>query len=205
MEKNLHQFIQLATKAHEGQWRRPTIIDYNQLEKLIGGSSACDLQAECFVNNIYKYNNKLITKLSNDEYYYSKPYITHPLEVMNILTTEEEQIIAVLHDVFEKCSGWCLGRVMDDSKFYIKYRPENIEYIITANVYWALTIISKDKHVKYNDYIYNMIHDIKLDGTPNKLAIKVKIADILSNLSDHPSEYAKQKYAKALPILLQGI
>ena len=55
---------------------------------------------------------------------------------------------------------------------------------------------------KYNDYIYNMIHDIKLDGTPNKLAIKVKLADIFSNLSDNPSEYAKQKYAKALLILL---
>ena len=201
----LEQAIQLANKAHEDQWRKPTIINYSQLEKLIGGSSACDLQAECFVNNVYKYNNKLITKLNDDEYYYYKPYITHSLEVMNMLSTKEEQIVAVLHDVFEKCPNWCLGRIMDDSEFYIKDRSENIEYITTANVYWALMLISKDKHVKYNDYIYNMIHDIKLDGTPNKLAVKVKLADILSNLSDNPSNYAKQKYAKALPILLQGI
>ena len=205
MELNLYQSIQLATKAHEGQWRRPTIINYSQLEKLIGGSSACDLQAECFVNNVYKYNNELITKLNDDEYYYSKPYITHSLEVMNMLSTEEEQIVAVLHDVFEKCPGWCLGRVMDDSKFYIKDRSENIEYITTANVYWALMLISKDKHITYDVYIQKLINDIKLDGTPNKLAIKVKLADILSNLSDNPSEHAKQKYAKALPILLRGI
>ena len=189
MELNLHQSIQLATKAHEGQFR------------LSVAKCIPDLESYSKIRPDNKVERTFLTNMYN----VAKPYITHPLEVMRMMTTEEEQIVGVLHDVFEKCPGWCLGRVMDDSKFYVKYQPENIEYITTANVYWALTLISKDKHVKYNDYIYNMIHDIKLDGTPNKLAIKVKLADILSNLSDNPSNYAKQKYAKALPILLQGI
>lgn len=204
MELNLHQSIQLATKAHEGQYRTPTkVFPVNQhtltnyeITKL-QQNNGTDFSI-CKEDGEYSMNIHL-------ELFIAKPYITHSLEVMNMLSTEEEQIVAVLHDVFEKCPNWCLGRVMDDSKFYIKDRSENIEYITTANVYWALMLISKDKHVKYNDYIYNMIHDIKLDGAPNKLAIKVKLADILSNLSDNPSNYAKQKYAKALPILLQGI
>ena len=204
MELNLHQSIQLATKAHEGQYRTPTkVFPINQhtltnyeITKL-QQNNGTDFSV-CKEDGEYSMNIHL-------ELFIAKPYITHPLEVMNMLSTEEEQIVAVLHDVFEKCPNWCLGRIMDDSEFYVKYQPENVEYITTANVYWALTLISKDKHVKYNDYIYNMINNIKLDGTPNKLAIKVKIADILTNLSDHPSEYAKQKYAKALPILLQGI
>lgn len=204
MELNLHQSIQLATKAHEGQYRTPTkVFPVNQhtltnyeITKL-QQNNGTDFSI-CKEDGKYSMNAHL-------ELFIAKPYITHSLEVMNMLSTEEEQIVAVLHDVFEKCPNWCLGRVMDDSKFYIKDISENIEYITTANVYWALMLISKDKHVKYNDYIYNMIHDIKLDGTPNKLAIKVKLADILSNLSDNPSNYAKQKYAKALLILLRGI
>lgn len=204
MELNLHQSIQLATKAHEGQYRTPTkVFPVNQhtltnyeITKL-QQNNGTDFSI-CKEDGEYSMNIHL-------ELFIAKPYITHSLEVMNMLSTEEEQIVAVLHDVFEKCPGWCLGRVMDDSKFYIKDRSENIEYITTANVYWALMLISKDKHITYDTYIQKLINDIKLDGTPNKLAIKVKLADILSNLSDNPSNYAKQKYAKALPILLQGI
>ena len=200
----LEQAIQLATKAHEGQYRTPTkVFPINQ--HTLANYEITKLQQNnetdfsiCKEDGEYSMNSHL-------ELFISKPYITHSLEVMNMLSTEEEQIVAVLHDVFEKCPDWCLGRIMDDSEFYIKDRSENIEYITTANVYWALTLISKDKHVKYNDYIYNMIHDIKLDGTPNKLAIKIKLADIIYNLADNPSEHAKQKYAKAIPILLQGI
>ena len=201
---DLIKAVVLATEAHRGQYRTPTKVFpvnehtlYNHEITKLQQNNGTDFSI-CKEDGEYSMNSHL-------ELFISKPYITHSLEVMNMLSTEEEQIVAVLHDVFEKCPGWCLGRIMDDSKFYIKDKSENVEYITTANVYWALTLISKDKHIKYNDYIYNMIHDIKLDGAPNKLAIKVKIADILSNLSDHPSEYAKQKYAKALPILLQGI
>ena len=189
MELNLHQSIQLATKAHEGQFR------------LSVAKCIPDLESYSKIRP----DNKVERTFLANMYNVAKPYITHPLEVMRMMTTEEEQIVGVLHDVFEKCPGWCLGRVMNNSKFYIKDRSENIEYITTANVYWALMLISKDKHIPYDAYIQKLISDIKLDGRPNKLAIKVKLADIICNLADNPSEYAKQKYAKALPILLQGI
>lgn len=204
MELNLHQSIQIATKAHEGQYRTPTkVFPVNQ--HTLANYEITKLQQNngtdfsvCKEDGEYSMNIHL-------ELFIAKPYITHPLELMNMLSTEEEKIVAVLHDVFEKCPGWCLGRIMDDSKFYVKDRSENIEYITTANVYWALMLISKDKHIHYDVYIQRLINDIKLDGTPNKLAIKVKLADIFHNMLCDPSEHAKQKYLKALPILLKGI
>lgn len=197
----LEQAIELATKAHEGQWRKPRLITDKEFKdnfSLI--EQSVNLEENFILDNGYKV---IITEPKH--IFIEEPYIIHPLAVMEMMDRDEEKIVAILHDVFEKCPGWCLGRVMDDSKFYIKYQPENVKYITTANVYWALTLISKDKHVKYNDYIYNMIHAIKLDGTPNKLAIKVKLADIFHNLSDNPSKHAKEKYLKALPILLKSL
>jgi (p)ppGpp synthase/HD superfamily hydrolase len=34
------------------------------------------------------------------------PYILHPLRMMMGLTSDEERIVAVLHDVCEDCPGW---------------------------------------------------------------------------------------------------
>jgi (p)ppGpp synthase/HD superfamily hydrolase len=39
------------------------------------------------------------------------PYILHPLRMMLALSTPDERIVAVLHDVREDCSGWTLDRL----------------------------------------------------------------------------------------------
>jgi (p)ppGpp synthase/HD superfamily hydrolase len=39
------------------------------------------------------------------------PYILHPLRVMLRLDTNEERIVAVLHDVVEDCKGWSFKRL----------------------------------------------------------------------------------------------
>lgn len=72
-----------------------------------------------------------------------------------------------------------------------------IYYIKTETTAKSLYYLTKQKEQSYNDYIYNISQD--------KLATKVKLADIVCNLADSPSEHAKQKYLKALPILLKGI
>jgi (p)ppGpp synthase/HD superfamily hydrolase len=38
------------------------------------------------------------------------PYILHPLRMMMDLTSAEERIVAVLHDVCEDCPGWTFER-----------------------------------------------------------------------------------------------
>ena len=39
------------------------------------------------------------------------PYILHPLRMMMDLTSPEERIVAVLHDVCEDCPGWTFERL----------------------------------------------------------------------------------------------
>ena len=39
------------------------------------------------------------------------PYILHPLRMMMTLTSTEERIVAVLHDVCEDCPGWTFERL----------------------------------------------------------------------------------------------
>ena len=39
------------------------------------------------------------------------PYIQHPLRVMRHMTTDEERIVAVLHDVVEDSKKWDLAQL----------------------------------------------------------------------------------------------
>jgi (p)ppGpp synthase/HD superfamily hydrolase len=39
------------------------------------------------------------------------PYILHPLRMMLSLSSSDERIVAVLHDVCEDCQGWTLDRL----------------------------------------------------------------------------------------------
>ena len=39
------------------------------------------------------------------------PYILHPLRMMLSLSSADERIVAVLHDVCEDCPGWTLDRL----------------------------------------------------------------------------------------------
>ena len=188
---NLKEAIALAQEAHEGQWRHPTIINYAELIRLIGASYACDLQGGCFKDNVYKHNNKLITKIDDNNYYYSSPYITHPLAVMEMMATTEEKIVAVLHDVFEESITYQLFQ--EGSRYFIKTNSNNV--LTSSSVYYALQCLTKRKNEPYDNYIK--------DIAENKLATKIKIADMVHNLSESPSEYAKEKYIQVLPILLK--
>jgi (p)ppGpp synthase/HD superfamily hydrolase len=42
------------------------------------------------------------------------PYILHPLRMMLGLSSPDECIVAVLHDVVEDCPGWTFDRLRDE-------------------------------------------------------------------------------------------
>jgi (p)ppGpp synthase/HD superfamily hydrolase len=42
------------------------------------------------------------------------PYILHPLRMMLNLSTTDERIVAVLHDVCEDCPGWTFERLKSE-------------------------------------------------------------------------------------------
>lgn len=60
----------------------------------------------------------------------------------------------------------------------------------------ALKLLTKDKYDDYGDYIEAI--------SRNAYARSVKIADILDNLGDNPTDKAAIKYVKALLILLEA-
>jgi len=88
-----------------------------------------------------------------------KPYILHTLRVMLQMTDEVEMIAAVLHDAIE------------DSKLTLQdLRKSDIPEEAIA----ALSVLTKSKNIEYDKYI----SEVK----QNRLAVKIKIADLEDNL-----------------------
>jgi (p)ppGpp synthase/HD superfamily hydrolase len=87
------------------------------------------------------------------------PYILHPLRVMLKMTTEDEMIVAVLHDVIE------------DSDLTVKrLRQEGF----ASEILDVLECLTKRDGEEYGEYIERV--------RMNPRAIKVKIADLEDNL-----------------------
>lgn len=191
----LEQAIELATEAHKDQWRKSEPID----------AESFNLFLKCTKNAVFPHilsnGNKIF--FLNEELVMQKSYITHPLAVMNMMDTEEEKIVAVLHDVFEDTTAELYS---NNCKYSISF--DNTEYQIPHQIWSALYALTKpnsdwDKFKEKGNYqsYQGYIKDITL----NKTATKVKIADIVHNLSCSPSDHAKEKYLKAIPVLLKSL
>ncbi|GAB2876280.1 GTP pyrophosphokinase [Microbulbifer echini] len=88
-----------------------------------------------------------------------KPYILHPLRLALKMSSQEEQIVAVLHDVLEDSST-----SVEDLK----------SYGFSRRVVDALACLTKQDGESYMDYIE------KIKG--NNLAAKIKMCDLQDNL-----------------------
>ena len=115
-----------------------------------------------------------------------KPYILHPLRLMIKMGSEEEMIVAVLHDSVE-----------DTTITLDELRKEGF----SENIICAISAITKIHGETYENFIERIKN--------NPLATKIKIADLKdnSNLSriQQPSKEdfeRVQKYKKALEVLL---
>lgn len=109
-----------------------------------------------------------------------QPYILHPLRVMNRMSTDDERIVAVLHDVLEDTD--C--RVID------LFNDGFPDYIIKAINY--LTRREDETYANYIDRVKR-----------NQLATKVKIVDLMDNLSriynlpEKERESIRKRYTEA--------
>ena len=88
-----------------------------------------------------------------------KPYILHPLRLMFKMNSESEMIAAVLHDVVED-TDWTFEMLKAEG-----FGEEVLD---------ALRLLTHDKKVPYKNYL----EAIKT----NKIALRVKIADLEDNL-----------------------
>ena len=87
------------------------------------------------------------------------PYILHPLRMMMDLTSAEERIVAVLHDVCEDCPGWTFERL----------RGEGFSEEILA----ALDSVTKREGETYEEFA--------LRAAINPIGRRVKLADLRDN------------------------
>jgi len=85
------------------------------------------------------------------------PYILHPIHVAEQMETEEECIVALLHDVVE------------DSNITF----EELQKYFSTNVIDAIKLLTHDDEVDYMEYIQQL--------KSNPIARKVKIADLKHN------------------------
>lgn len=86
------------------------------------------------------------------------PYIYHAMRVMDKMTTETEEIVAILHDVVEDTEV-SLGDLQDEG--------------FSREVLEALSMLTKRSNMTYFEYIE--------DICSNELATKIKIAEIEDN------------------------
>ena len=110
------------------------------------------------------------------------PYSTHPIAVAEMMTTDEEKVIAVLHDVIEDTS-MTYERLLDLGLSELSDRARN-----------ALKLLTRQPGQSYELYIFNI--------SCCSFARKIKIGDMMHNMSCNPSEKTKTKYMKTLPVLL---
>lgn len=89
----------------------------------------------------------------------SAPYILHPLRIMLQMNTQEEMIVAVLHDVIED-SDYTLAKLRETG--------------FSETVLEALESVTKKPEESYEAYI--------LRAGSNDLGRKIKYADLLDNL-----------------------
>ncbi|MFC1497120.1 hypothetical protein ACFLS1_01425 [Verrucomicrobiota bacterium] len=115
-----------------------------------------------------------------------EPYILHPLRVMMKMQTEEEMMVAVMHDTLED----------SDETVQTLRRSGFKEEIIRA-----IDCLTKKDNEKYKDYLARVKY--------HETTLKVKIADIKDNLSPeringleaNEKERLKKKYSYALDFL----
>ena len=112
------------------------------------------------------------------------PYIYRPIHVAEQMDTENECIIALLHDVVE------------DTNVTFK----QLEEVFSKEIIDILKLLTREENIEYDEYIKRIKN--------NSIACKVKIADLTHNLDKTRLDFVtevdvkrNEKYKKALQIL----
>ena len=113
------------------------------------------------------------------------PYIFHPIHLAEQMDTEDECIVALLHDVVE------------DTEMTF----EQLERDFSETVIQALKLVTRDKNEDYMQYVEKI--------KKNPIAKKVKLADLRHNsdltrldIVDEKAIKRAEKYKKAIEFLL---
>ena len=110
------------------------------------------------------------------------PYISHPEAVAQMVMNDDRvKAIAWLHDILEDT---------EDTE------QDLLASGFPVDVVEAVKILTRTKDVPYEEYLKRI--------KKNDLARSVKVADMLHNLSDKPTEKQKERYTKGIEFLCNG-
>ena len=122
-------------------------------------------------------------------------YFTHPVEVANIIKDlypgdNQAYLVALLHDTLEDAESVGNITIPELEEMISGSISDRSEYNTIISAVRALT---HSKNIPYTSYL------LSLASSP--LALRVKLADMLHNLSSSPSLKQVQKYGNALDAL----
>ena len=114
------------------------------------------------------------------------PYVLHPLRMMLRMSSIDDRIVAVLHDLCEDCPGWSFDRL----------RTEGFSDLIIE----SLDSVTKRDGEGYEDFVRR--------AAANPIGRRVKLADLIDNsdlsrIAD-PSEHdfrRIEKYRRAIDLI----
>jgi (p)ppGpp synthase/HD superfamily hydrolase len=114
------------------------------------------------------------------------PYVLHPLRMMLRVSSTDERIVAVLHDLVEDCAGWTFDRLRSEG--------------FSDHIIQALQSVTKRDGEEYEAFVRR--------AATNPIGRRVKLADLDDN-SD-PSRIAMpserdfrriEKYRRAIDLI----
>lgn len=122
-----------------------------------------------------------------------EPYFLHPQEVSLIVkkyypSNQVAYYSALLHDAMEDSID--SGNFKDEDELMAFIMDSVDDENAGSRIIEVISILTKTKNMPYDSYISNVVSD------PD--ALIVKLADMLHNLSDNPSDRQMVKYGKAV-------
>lgn len=109
-----------------------------------------------------------------------EPYVNHCIRVANSFEDEELKCIAILHDVIEDTS---------------ETRESLIARGVDEDIVDCVVKLTHEKGVGYKEYIGDICdYSFWISDSPRR----IKIADMIDNLSSNPTERQKKKYFNAI-------
>jgi len=164
---------QLCIQAHKGQFRRPAVMSYRDVAKFLNINTVPNKHEQDFEDgSILRWEDLC------EHWEYSIPYSSHPIAVAEMMTTDDEKIVAYLHDVLEDTDM-------------------SLEFIVPYKLLNSIRWLTKDVNISYQEYLGYI--------SLNKIATKVKIADMFHNISCNPTDKQKAKYFSGLKYLLNTL
>ena len=123
-------------------------------------------------------------------------YLSHPSAVRNLArryypSDKEAQLVALLHDTLE--DGPRVGNVSSKEEMRAWIRASVADQSAAKEILDSVEMLTHEEGIRYDVYLSSLL------GNP--LAIRVKLLDMLHNLTTSPTERQANKYKSALGML----